>query len=88
MCLSLPSCCSHTFASAQQVDAFIGGGSLLSSSSNSNSVPAEKGGLYINLGGDVVFYKHVGVNIETAWRATQGDATQPTQGKTIRPILS
>ena len=46
---------STQFASAQQVDAFIGGGSLLSSSSNSNSVPAEKGGLYLNIGGDVVF---------------------------------
>jgi hypothetical protein len=78
---------STQFASAQQVDAFIGGGSLLSSSSNSNSVPAEKGGLYLNIGGDVVFYKHVGVNVETAWRATQGTYGSGT-GLNYRPILT
>ena len=60
------------FASAQQVDAFLGGGTLLSSTNTSSGFPAEKGGLYINLGGDVVFYKHLGVNVETAWRASQG----------------
>jgi opacity protein-like surface antigen len=59
------------FAFAQQGDAFIGGSTLLSSTGTSG-FPAEKGGLYISLGGDVVFYKHLGVNVETAWRATQG----------------
>ncbi len=76
------------FASAQQIDAFLGGGTLLSSTSNSNGLPPEKGGLYINLGGDVVFHKSVGVNVETAWRATQGDATQPALGENYRPILT
>ncbi len=61
-------------ASDQQGDIFIGGGTLLSSSSSNNSsLPAEKGGTYLNLGGDAVFFQHrLGFNVETAWRATQG----------------
>jgi hypothetical protein len=75
------------FASAQQVDAFIGGGTLLSSTNNNtNGYPPEKGGLYINIGGDVVFYKHLGVNVETAWRATQG--VYVSQQLNYRPILT
>src|ERR1700685_2897385 len=60
------------FASAQQVDAFLGGGTVTSSGScnDASGLCPEKGGLYINLGGDVVFYKQLGVNVETAWRAT------------------
>ena len=76
-------------ASDQQGDFFLGGGTLLSSSSSSNNnsfLPAEKGGLYINLGGDVLFMKHVGVNVETAWRATQG--TYITDIYNYRPILT
>jgi hypothetical protein len=74
------------FASAQQGDIFFGGGTLLSSSATSGSYPSENGGLYINLGGDVVFVKHVGVNIETAWRATQGVYIQGIEN--YRPILT
>jgi len=74
------------FASAQQGDVFFGGGTLLSSSATSGSYPSEGGGLYINLGGDVVFLKHVGVNIETAWRATQGVYLQGIEN--YRPILT
>jgi opacity protein-like surface antigen len=76
-------------ASDQQGDFFLGGGTLLSSSSSSNGTfqPAEKGGLYINLGGDVVFFAHrLGVNVETAWRATQG--TFVSQEINYRPILT
>ena len=73
------------FAFAQQGDVFIGGGTLMSSS-NPSGLPAEKGGLYINLGGDVVFYKHLGVNVETAWRATQ-DVYVAGQ-ENYRPILT
>jgi hypothetical protein len=73
--------------SAQQGDAFIGGGTLLSSSSSSDSVTEvgpEKGGTYLNLGGDVIFKHRVGFNIEAAWRASQGldNFQQP-----YRPIL-
>lgn len=85
------------FASAQQVDVFLGGGTLLSSSNNNNNCistitglgcPPEKGGLYINLGGDVVFYKNFGVNVETAWRATQGTYGGADTGTNARPILT
>jgi hypothetical protein len=75
------------FASAQQIDAFLGGGTILSSGTcNDLSQCPEKGGLYINLGGDVVFYKQLGVNVETAWRATQG--TYASLGENYRPILT
>ncbi|MGA7217683.1 MAG: outer membrane beta-barrel protein [Candidatus Sulfotelmatobacter sp.] len=76
------------FASAQQIDAFIGGGTLTSSGTCNDltGLCPEKGGLYINLGGDAVFYKQLGVNVETAWRATQG--TYANLGENYRPILT
>jgi opacity protein-like surface antigen len=76
------------FSSAQQIDAFLGGGTLMSSGScdSVTLLCSEKGGLYINLGGDAVFYKRIGVNVETAWRATQ--ATYPSLGENYRPILT
>ena len=75
------------FASAQQGDIFLGGGTLLSSSNSNSTFPSEKGGLFINLGGDVVPFKHFGVNVETAWRATQGVYGSET-GLNYRPILT
>lgn len=74
------------FASAQQVDFFIGGGTLLSSAANSAS-PSENGGLYLNLGGDVVPFKHYGFNVNVAWRATQGSYGVDS-GLNYRPILT
>jgi hypothetical protein len=76
------------FASAQQIDVFLGGGTILSSGScnDASGLCPEKGGLYINLGGDGVFYKQLGVNVETAWRATQG--TYAGLGENYRPILT
>jgi opacity protein-like surface antigen len=74
------------FSHAQdQGDIFIGGGSLLSSGANA-TFPAERGGLYLNIGGDVVFYKRLGVNVETAWRATQG--VYFANDLNYRPILT
>src|ERR1700733_14545261 len=54
------------FAAAQQVDVFLGGGTIASSGSCSDAsgLCPEKGGLYINLGGDGVFYKQLGINVE------------------------
>jgi len=75
------------FAFAQQGDFFLGGGTLLSSAATSGGFPSEKGGTYINIGGDVVFIKHFGVNVETAWRATQGPYGTGT-GLNFRPILT
>jgi opacity protein-like surface antigen len=79
------------FASAQQVDVFLGGGTITSSGSCSDvsGLCPEKGGLYISLGGDGVFYKQLGVNFETAWRATQGtNASLAAFGENYRPILT
>jgi opacity protein-like surface antigen len=77
------------FASAQQGDVFIGGGTLLASAPTSSSffAPAERGGTYLNIGGDVVGNKRrLGFQIETAWRASQG----PFAGENVnyRPILT
>lgn len=82
-------------ATAQQIDVFLGGGTLMSSTNSSSGLPSEKGGLYINIGGDAVFYKQLGVNVETSWRATQ--ATYPQDASlgllglgaaNYRPILT
>ena len=48
--------CFAQFASAQQGDTMIGGGTLLSSSPATSiglPAPAEKGGAYLNISGDV-----------------------------------
>lgn len=79
------------FASAQQLDFFAGGGTLLSSSPTSGALffqpPAEKGGTYINIGGDVAgFRHHLGFNVETAFRASQG--IYAGENETYRPILT
>lgn len=77
------------FSPDQQGDFFIGGGTLLQSnpSDNTNGLPPERGGLYINLGGDVIFLQHrLGVNVETSWRATQGQYVPGVEN--YRPILT
>lgn len=74
------------FASAQQGDIFLGGGTLLSSAASSDGLPSESGGLYINLGGDVIPFKHLGFNVETAWRGTQG--VYLAEVENYRPILT
>jgi outer membrane protein W len=75
------------FASAQQGDVMFGAGSVLSpSSSSSDAAPSEGGGTYLNVSGDVVgFRRRIGINVETAWRATQANYFQP---ETFRPILT
>jgi hypothetical protein len=80
---------SAQMASDQQVDVFIGGSTTLTSAPNSgtNFLPSQNGGLYINIGGDAVFLKHrLGVNVETAWRATQGVYFAGEEN--YRPILT
>ena len=79
-------------ASAQQGDIMIGGGTLLSSSPATGvgnfQQPAEKGGAYINISGDVVTFKHrIGFGVETAWRASQGNYPD-FEDTTYRPILT
>jgi hypothetical protein len=80
-------------ASAQQADAMIGFGTVMSpsaSSCNTNSTTGlfacpEKGGLYTNVGGDVIFHKHVGFGFDSTWRASQGN--YGGLGIPYRPIL-
>jgi hypothetical protein len=78
-----------SFASAQQGDAMIGFGTVMSSGSSNCTqgscfVP-EKGGLYTNISGDVVFKKRVGFNFEAAWKTSQGNYAG--LGIPYRPIL-
>jgi opacity protein-like surface antigen len=77
-------------ASAQQGDIMFGGGTLLSSAptSNTNFAPAERGGTYLNIDGDVVGFKHrLGLNIGTSWRASQASYAGQSSIN-YRPILT
>jgi len=80
-----------SLASAQQVDIAAGIGTLLSPATTSDSVtllqPAEKGGTYLNVSGDVVGgQRRLGLQFETAWRYHKG--SYPSNGETYRPFLS
>jgi hypothetical protein len=89
-----------TFASAQQGDAYIGGGTMLSSSasaplipgtncglsSSGNAVCPEKGGTYLNLGADVIFKRRIGAAFDINWKASQGNFGGPG-GQPYRPLL-
>ena len=90
-----------TFASAQQGDAYIGGGTLLSSSASSSTlIPGtncgtnsqggaicpEKGGTYLNLGADVIFKGRLGAAFDVNWKAGQGAFGGPG-GQPYRPLL-
>jgi hypothetical protein len=81
------------FASAQQGDIALGFGTVTSPSSNGcgyfggsgNYVCPEKGGLYVNLGGDVIFHRRFGGAFDVAWRGSQGN--YENTGQPYRPIL-
>lgn len=78
------------FASAQQADIMIGGGTVLAPNPNASSGynPSEKGGTYLNIDGNVVGFKHhLGFNIGTAWRASQASYAGEA-GLDFRPILT
>ncbi|HKV80741.1 MAG TPA: outer membrane beta-barrel protein [Candidatus Sulfotelmatobacter sp.] len=90
-----------SLASAQQGDAYIGGGTLLSSSaSSSTQIPGtncgtnsqggaicpEKGGTYLNLGADVIFKRRLGAAFDINWKASQGAFGGPG-GQPYRPLL-
>ncbi len=83
-------------ASAQQADAMFGFGTLMSpgaspcavSQSFTGIVPVvcpEKGGLYTNLGGDVILHRRIGFGFDATWRASQGNFGDI--GQPYRPIL-
>jgi hypothetical protein len=72
-------------ASAQQGDAAIGFGTLVSSASCDPVTLncAEKGGLYTTIGGDVIFHKRIGFGFDANWKTSQGNYF----GQPYRPIL-
>jgi hypothetical protein len=78
-----------TFAQAQQADAMLGFGTIMSSGSTScgasSCVIPEKGGLYPSISADVIFHKRIGFNFEVAWKASQGNYAG--LGIPFRPIL-
>ena len=80
------------FASAQQGDAMLGFGTVMSpgaadcgASGFINLVCPEKGGLYPNISADVIFHKRLGVGFDASWRGGQGDFAG--LGQPYRPIL-
>ncbi len=84
-----------SLASAQQGDAMIGFSTIMDPSSSSaaacpifslSCVGPEKGGLYTTLGGDVIFHKRIGFNIEANWRTKQA-LDLSNGGQYYRPIL-
>lgn len=80
-----------SFASAQQGDAYIGAGTLLTNGSSctlnstGNLICPEKGGTYLNLGADVIFKNRVGAAFDVNWKAGQGDFGG--LGVPYRPLL-
>jgi hypothetical protein len=87
--LSLPN-----LASAQQGDAMIGFGTVMSPGAagcNFNSISGiltcpEKGGLYMNLGADVILRRRIGFGFDATWKASQGEYGG-SGGQPFRPIL-
>ena len=81
-----------SLASAQQGDAMIGFGTLVSPGAaqcgqalTANLTCPEKGGTYINLGGDVIFRGRLGAAFDATWRASQGNFAGT--GQPYRPLL-
>ena len=82
-----------SLASAQQADAMFGFGTVTSpgaascgaQSSSLSFVCPEKGGLYANVGGDVIFHRRIGFGFDASWRASQGN--YGGLGIPYRPIL-
>jgi len=81
-----------SFASAQQADAMLGFGTILSPGSSScgtqssgNFVCPEKGGLYPNISADVIFHRRMGFGFDVAWKGSQGN--YGGLGIPYRPII-
>ena len=55
-------------------------------SSSGNAVCPEKGGFYLNLGGDVIFKRRIGAAFDVNWKASQGAFGGPG-GQPYRPLL-
>jgi len=79
------------FAQAQQADAMFGFGTVVSpgaaacGASSGNFTCPERGGLYANIGADVIFHKRVGFAFDATWRGGAGNFAG--LGQPYRPIL-
>jgi hypothetical protein len=81
------------FVSAQQADASLGFSALMSPGAAPCNVDfntgfltcPEKGGVYPNIAGDVIFHKRLGFGFDVAWRGGQGN--YGGLGIPYRPIL-
>ena len=68
-----------SLAAAQQGDAYIGAGTLLTTGSSctfntsGSLICPQKGGTYLNLGGDVIFKRRIGAAFDINWKASQGN---------------
>ena len=80
-------------ASAQQLDAGFGFGTITSpgatacgfSGSVGGETCPEKGGLYPNISADVIFHRRIGFGFDVSWKGSQGD--YGGEGLPYRPIL-
>jgi len=83
-----------SLASAQQLDAMLGFGTITAAGTTSSSCPVfsvtcvgpEKGGLYPTIGADVIFHRHIGFNFEASWRGKQA-LDLANGGQYYRPLL-
>lgn len=76
-------------ASAQQGDAMFGFGTIIApgaAACNATTGCPEKGGLYPNIGADVIFHQRIGFGFDVNWKGGQG-AYGGTGGPPFRPIL-
>jgi hypothetical protein len=76
-------------AQAQRIDIGFGGGTILAPDANS-SAPSLKGGAFLGLNGDVLFWHNLGFGAEVFWRAGSTDcavALCGVSGITYRPVL-
>ncbi|HEY3974835.1 MAG TPA: hypothetical protein VGM18_17650 [Candidatus Sulfotelmatobacter sp.] len=80
-----------SLASAQQGDAMFGFGTVVDPTGSggcnvSTLTCPEKGGLYPNIGADVIFHKRLGVGFDAVWRGGQGAYGGPG-GEPYRPLI-
>ena len=79
----------QSYGESQQFDAGFGAGTVVAPSYSTNSAnhnpQSLAGGTYLSLSGDALFWHHLGVQGEVAWRASQGDYAGRQQP--YRPIL-
>jgi hypothetical protein len=80
-----------SLATAQQADAMLGFGTVLSpnaaacgAGNTTNFTCPERGGLYTNISADVIFHKRTGIGFDASWRSI-GDFGG--LGQAYRPIL-